>query len=161
MLLRSQLFPQVPFIQIFALCTVTHHGTQFAFVIGYGLLIPIALHLPFSLCEQLQLQNKQVITSVAVIGIVDTFRFIKAFYDTSPSLVAEASIGNYMAYYSSLMHFEWDPVTRKRQKITTAELRAIVLRIRCTFHFYPSCSLWKFTTTLSPLPVLFHWTDTI
>ena len=38
-------------------------------------------------------------------------------YNTSPRTV-ESSIGTYMVYYTSLSHFEWDPKTEKRKKIS-------------------------------------------
>ena len=55
---------------------------------------------------------------------VVVFRTLEAMFDTSPHTV-EHSLRTYMTYYTALSHFEWDPATHTRRKITLMQVRVV------------------------------------
>lgn len=92
-----------------------------SFLAGYAFILPVALSIPYLLIEWLDIQNVCLKFSNSAVGLVVMFRVMEAMYDTSPPFV-ESSLGNYVAYYSSLSHFEWDTTTGQRRPITRREL---------------------------------------
>jgi hypothetical protein len=107
---------------------VLKRGTTVSYLIGYGLIIPLALHLPYTFMEALDLQNKVLKMSFFPLPTVVVFRAVEAMHDTSPCVV-ESSLATYMVYYSSAAHFIWDPETGKRRKMTGKELTSVLLKI--------------------------------
>jgi len=95
--------------------------TTTAYLIGWGIVVPMAVYFPYWMLEFWELQSRPIKMSTGSSAYIVGFRTIEAMYDTSPHSV-EATLTNYCAYYTSLMHFDWDPKTATRRKITAAEL---------------------------------------
>jgi hypothetical protein len=100
---------------------VQRRGTTGAYLLGWAVIVPIAIYLPFFFLEFLDLRNKVIALSASTLMTVICFRCIEAMYNTSPDVV-ETSIENYIAYYSSIVPFVWDSKTKERKKITASEL---------------------------------------
>ena len=92
-----------------------------AYLLGWGILVPLAVYLPYGVLSYLDIHSRVTKMAAATSAFVVGFRTVEAMYDTSPHSV-EATLSNYVAYYSTLMHFDWDYRTATRRKITTREL---------------------------------------
>lgn len=92
-----------------------------AYLLGWGVMIPLAVYSPYWLLRALDIQSRVSKMSTGTSAFIVGFRTVEAMYETSPHSV-EASLANYVTYYSSLMHFDWDPKTATRRKIPAAEL---------------------------------------
>lgn len=108
------------------------------YLIGYGLIIPLALYIPFPLMEFVQVQNKIIKLGFTTLPMIVCFRTVEAMHGTSPAVV-EKSLGTYLVYYSTVSHFEWDETKGERRKITARELMTAFLRIS---YFFVAVSLW-------------------
>jgi hypothetical protein len=97
-------------------------GTPRSFLMGFGIIIPLALYTPFYLLEELNLQNKAVRLCLATLPTVVCFRCLEAMFKTPSDICVEVTLGNYMTYYSTLMSFEWSTKTLNRRRITTGEI---------------------------------------
>jgi hypothetical protein len=128
---------------------VEKRGTPASFLLGYGVLIPLACWIPFPLLKYLQVQNKVLKMSFATLPSIAAFRCVEAMHNTSLKAV-EASLANYVLYYSSLVNHVWDPNTNTRVRATTREiltnagmilgqflLLSGVLSLLLAFHFRP------------------------
>jgi hypothetical protein len=100
---------------------VKKRGTPSSYLIGYGLVIPLACWIPFPLLDYLQVQNKVLKMSFTTTPSIAAFRCIEAMHNTSPCAV-EASLINYVTYYSSLVNQVWDAKTKTRLKATRHEI---------------------------------------
>lgn len=78
-----------------------------SYMLGWGVCIPLAIYLPFAFLEFFDIQNRVICLSASTCMTCVSFRCLEAMYDTSPA-VAEASLMNYVAYYSSPVSFVWD-----------------------------------------------------
>jgi hypothetical protein len=135
---------------IYRVIVQQHRGTAFAFLIGYGVILPLAvLYIPFELLERLDIQNHAIKMGAGSCAIIIGFRVIEAMHDTSPTVV-ESSLGTYMVYYTSLMHFEWDSTTRKRARITLPEFVNALTRV--TLHYLALSLLLSFMMPYSYRP---------
>lgn len=101
-------------------------GTTGAYLLGWSVIVPLAIYLPFLFLEVLDLKNKLVKLSASTMMTVICFRCIEAMYDTSPAVV-EISLENYIAYYSSVVPFVWDQKAKARKKINGSELMSSFL----------------------------------
>ena len=107
-------------------------GTTEAYLLGWGIIIPLSLYLPFYLLEVWEMHNRVVNLGLSTVMSVIFFRCIEAMYGTTPSFVAN-SLSNYLAYYSSIVPFVWDPSTKSRQRISLSKLRSSFLEIAGAF----------------------------
>jgi hypothetical protein len=89
--------------------------------------------MPYELIELLDVQNKCIRLALSSLATVVAFRTIEAMYGTSPEVV-ESSLGTYSIYYTSTLHFDWNPKTKTRRRITAAELVATISKILLHFH---------------------------
>jgi hypothetical protein len=128
---------QVIFAAIVYKFIVQQRNSVTAYLVGYGFVLPIVLAIPFILLEGLQIKNKITRLGLVTLPNIVFFRTLEAMYGTSPAVV-EATLGNYLTYYTSLMSFEWNPKTLQRRKVTSAELGGALVNI--AFHF-TLCSL--------------------
>ena len=113
---------------------VKQRGTTQAYLVGWGVILPIALYLPFYFLELFDIRNKVVTLSSTTVMTVIFFRSIEAMYGTSPNNgVMESSLMNYVGYYSSVAPFVWDPKTGKRKSITVRQLVSSVVDSVATF----------------------------
>ena len=134
-LLLLQLVLQCSAAVVIYLCIVKQRGTATAYLAGYGAVIPAALYVSRALLELLDIQNKTMRLALANMPTVVVFRTLEAMYGTSDAkAVVESSLPTYAAYYSSSMHYVWDPATGRRRTITRAELGRSILRVLFYFH---------------------------
>ena len=108
---------QCAFAAIIYSFIIKKRGTTGAYLLGWGVIIPASCILPFYLLEFLDIRNKCLKLVGAQSPTVVVFRCIEAMYDTSPSPAVEASISNYITYYSSLVPCVWDSKTNGRKRI--------------------------------------------
>merc|ERR1719162_1219 len=87
---------------------VRRRGTASSFLVGYGLIIPIVMTLPFYILEFFDIQNIALRTVLVQVPICVGFRTIEAMYGTTPEAAMELSMGNYVIYHSSNVHHIWD-----------------------------------------------------
>lgn len=79
---------------IYRVIVQQHRGTTFAFLIGYGVILPLAvLYIPFELLERLDIQNHAIKMGAGPCAFIIGFRVIEAMHDTSPTVV-ESSLGH-------------------------------------------------------------------
>jgi hypothetical protein len=100
---------------------VKRRGLPASFLLGYGVLIPLACWIPFPLLAYLQVQNKVLKMSFTTLPSIAAFRCVEAMHNTSPKAV-EASLANYVHYYSSLVNHVWNSNTNTRVRATTREV---------------------------------------
>lgn len=111
---------------------VQRQGTTESYLVGWGLVVPISLYLPFYLLEAFQLQNRVVNLAMSTVMTCLFFRVIEAMYGTSPPYVTK-SLSNYVGYYSSVVPFVWDPKTEARAKISTTRMFSKLFNIMGAF----------------------------
>ena len=95
---------------------VKRRGTMTSFLFGYGVVIPMAFHVATLMVEYLDIHNKDFKISPSMLTTVIICRCLEAMHGTSPSVV-EYSLGNYMTYYSTMIHYYWDNKTKSRVPI--------------------------------------------
>lgn len=150
-LLLIQLVLQYAFAAVIYLGIVKRRGTTTASLVGYGLVLPLGLLMPFWLMDWLDLRNKSVKFATATVGAMVGFRTIEALFDTSPPTV-EANLSTYVAYYSNMVHFEWDPKTLERRKITLKELLAKIGTVIVHFHVASALLSFEMHYFFQPFP---------
>ena len=101
---------------------VQNRRTVSAYILGWGICIPLSIYLPFSLLEFLDIRNRVICLASSTLMTCVSFKCIEAMYNTSPAVV-EASLLNYVAYYSSPVSFVWD---EKKQRRKPAEFAKVV-----------------------------------
>lgn len=94
-----------------------NNNNAVGYVIGWGIMVPIAVLFPFWLLEWCELRNLVLKMATGTSAYVVGFRTIEAMYGTSPHSV-ETSMLHYCTYYSSLLHFDWDRKTHTRKKLS-------------------------------------------
>ena len=104
-----------------------------AYMLGWGVLIPVSLWIPFEMLELLDIRSQILKLVPSSVPMVIVFRCFEAMYDTSPPVV-EASLTNYLTYYSATIHHVWDPKTNARVKVTTQEFLRNLIRVTYYFH---------------------------
>jgi hypothetical protein len=133
-LAAMQLIVQCIFAVIIYLGIIQNRGKQLTYLLGYGVIIPLACYFPFPIIDLLDLQSPFVRLSLAIVTTIVVFRCIEAMHDTSPAVV-ETSLAHYVAYYTSLFDFYWDPKTKSRERISAKQLAEKLYRITCHFFF--------------------------
>lgn len=124
---------------------IKNRGAQWTYLLGYGILIPSVLQIPYPLIDYLGVTNRVLRMSLTVLPSNVTFRCIEAMHGTSPICV-ENSLTNYLIYYSSVVDFMWDKKTGQRMKNTLQGL------------FLYLCHIVIHIVMLSPLlSILFHY----
>lgn len=128
-----QTFTQMLYAAFIYKFIVKQRRTSSAYLLGFGLVIPSVLSMPYPVLEYFLIQNKTLKLSMGTMPLIVSFRCIEAMFDTSPHSVEE-NLWNYVTYYTSLSHFEWDPKTKTRRRCTAADFGAILWRLLCHFH---------------------------
>eukprot|EP00527_Entomoneis_sp_CCMP2396_P009187 CAMPEP_0198137908 /NCGR_PEP_ID=MMETSP1443-20131203/1339_1 /TAXON_ID=186043 /ORGANISM="Entomoneis sp., Strain CCMP2396" /LENGTH=423 /DNA_ID=CAMNT_0043799481 /DNA_START=229 /DNA_END=1500 /DNA_ORIENTATION=- len=141
--LLIQLFFQIVFAVLIYKLIVQKRGSSSSFItspflLGYGVIMPVALYIPFEIMEFLLARNRSVKMGFALLPTIVCFRCIEAMHGTSPAAV-ENSLTNYVTYYTTVSHFEWDEKTMERRKITAREIGVAFVRI---VYFFTAASLW-------------------
>jgi len=106
----------------------------YQYLIGWGIIIPVACAIPYQILDVLQVGNRAVKLTVGSMVFIILFRTIEAMCNTSPPCV-ETSLAHYCIYYSSIVHFEWDPQTNRRKNMTMSEFGQAVGMVVFFFHF--------------------------
>lgn len=134
-LILFQLVIQCSVAAVTYLFIVKQRGTFTAFLAGYGLVIPASLCLSYELIELLDIHNKCLRLALTTASTVLVFRTLEAMHGTADAAaVVESSMPAYAAYYSSAVHYLWDPSTGKRRKIRWTELANSLMRVLFYFH---------------------------
>lgn len=115
---------QMAFAAIIYQLIVQKRGSLQSYLIGWGVILPIAVYIPFYLLDLLDIRSKVITLSATTVMTVVFFRCIEAMYGTSPDqgVVVESSMANYCSYYSSVAPFVWDIKTKRRKTITMQQL---------------------------------------
>jgi hypothetical protein len=131
---------QILFLQVAVQCCfaatnyryiIQQRRTVEAYLMGWGVVIPVSVYFTFWLVGFLDVQNGAMKLSCAATAWIVALRTIEAMYDTSPRAV-ETSVGTYCAYYTSILHFEWDEKTAKRRRVS---LKEVLLKAAEVFFF--------------------------
>jgi hypothetical protein len=121
----QMLLIQVSIQSIFAIIIyygiVQRRRTPAAYLLGWGCIIPVIFLLPYQLIRYFDIHSTVIKMSMGTPVYIIVFRTIEAMYETSPAVV-ETSVGTYIVYYSTVLHFEWYLKTGKRRKVTATEL---------------------------------------
>ena len=96
---------QCMFAMVIYIFIIKRKGTTNAYLLGWGVIIPLACFIPYMLLDFLDVRNKAIKLAACNIPSIVVFRTIEAMMDTAPTKVVEASIQNYMVYYTTIaMH---------------------------------------------------------
>jgi hypothetical protein len=133
---------------------IPNRGTIGAYLLGWGAIVPLVLWLPFEMLEAWDIRNLVLKMCVTSLPMVVVFRTIEAMYDTSPPVV-EATLANYVTYYTAAIHHVWDPKTKMRAKVNSRQFLSNLLRVTYYYHWL-SLSLsilmhYNFTPFESPV----------
>lgn len=112
---------------------VQQRRTISAYLLGFGIIIPLACHLPFRLLQVLGIENRVLKMSCTTLACVVSFRCVEAMYQTSLNTAVEASLSNYVVYYSSLINPLWDIKTNQRVLVTRKEVLCNLWTITCQY----------------------------
>ena len=96
-------------------------NTATAFVVGYGLVCPILIALPFYSIEVLDLRNATLMIATAAGPSMLCFRTLEAMYETIPAY-ATGSLGSYVLYFCSTVQFDFDPKTENVKHVSWSSL---------------------------------------
>ena len=102
-------------------------------MLGWGVLIPLATLLPYYMIEFLDIRCLILKLAPAQLFTVVFFRCIEAMYETSPPVVEESEF-NYVIYYTSTIHFIWDPKTKSTVRVTAPIFMKNFVRVTYYFH---------------------------
>ncbi|CAB9513380.1 Pfam:DUF821 [Seminavis robusta] len=112
---------------------IPNRGSVGAYLLGWGVIIPLSLWIPFEMMEAFDLRNKILKMCVSLVPMIVVFRSIEAMYDTSPPVV-EYSLANYVTYYTCTIHHVWDPKTNGRVRVNTQQFISTFLRVVYYYH---------------------------
>ena len=124
---------QVIFAVIIYKFIILKRGTIGAYMLGWGVIIPLVLWLPFEIVESLDVRNRVLKMGATPLPLVVGFRSIEAMYDTSPPVV-EATLANYVTYYTATIQHIWDPKTKQRVKVNSRQFVNNLLRVIYYYH---------------------------
>jgi hypothetical protein len=103
---------------------VKQSGSTSSYLIGYGIICPLLIYIPFRIIEALDLRNIAFICSASLaIPSLLVFRCLEAMHQTLPSF-AKQSLGQFILYYASSLQFNFDPKTEMPVPLTRKEVKA-------------------------------------
>ena len=108
---------------------VKRRGSPSAYLVGYGFIIPAVLAFPYVVISWLDIQNTMS-RFVLYVPTLITFRVLEAMHcheDDVPT--AEASVSNYVLFYSCLVEVKYDAETTKPLSLTQSEIAKRLWRI--------------------------------
>jgi hypothetical protein len=114
---------------------VPQPGTTSAYLLGYGIICPALIVLPFLCIRIFDLRNSAMMIAAAAGPTLLFWRNFEAMYATMPSFATQ-SMGSFVMYYCSTVQFDFDASTQKVLPVT----RASLLRKSITF-------IWLFVQT--------------
>jgi hypothetical protein len=116
---------QILFACIIYKLIVQQRGTMQAYLVGWGVVLPLSIYLPFYFLDLFDIRNKVVTLSASTLMTVIFFRCLEAMYGTSPEVV-ESTLWNYCGYYSSVAPFVWNPKTMRRETVTMEKFLSLL-----------------------------------
>lgn len=137
LLLLIMLAIQSAFAVVNYYAIVKRRDTVSSFLVGYGVVVPLGFMIPYALLEYLDLESRALKFATICIHVILCYRTVEAMHGTSCDKDAvEASLGNYVAYYSSLAYYEWDVASKpiRRRRIPKSKLLANGLKFIAYFH---------------------------
>ena len=128
-----------------------------SYMLGWGVIVPMAILFPYPMLRFLQIQNRVIKMALGTSTFIVAFRCIEAMYYTSPDVV-ETNVRTYVIYYSSILHFEWNPVTCRRRTIQAKELLRNFLYLVATMWLLSLVLSWEMHYNFRPFssPVELH-----
>ena len=108
---------------------VKRRGSPSAYLVRYGFVIPAVLAFPYVVISWLDIQNTMS-RFVLYVPTLITFRVLEAMHcheDDVPT--AEASVSNYVLFYSCLVEVKYDAETTKPLSLTQSEIAKRLWRI--------------------------------
>lgn len=105
-------------------------GTVQSYFIGYGIVCPVILYIPFILIPSLDLRNMTFLTCVAISSpALLVFRCMEAMHGVLPTFAYDLkkphdknSLSKFMLYYAASIQFNFDPVTEEIVFTTRTEI---------------------------------------
>ena len=144
------------FIQVLFSIAIYHfvilnRRTTSAYLMGWAVLIPLSLAIPYLMIDFYDLQNLSIKTIPSMLPISVAFRIVEAMYNTSPPRV-EDNLLHYMIYYTAGSQHVWD---LKTKTYATPTLHHMLTSIPKLIHYYLAVCLslsFLFYTDFSPFP---------
>ena len=122
-----------------------------SYFIGWTVLIPLSLSIPYLMIEFYDLKNLSIKTIPSMLPISVVFRIVEAMYNTSPPCV-EDNLQHYMIYYTAGSQHVWD---LKTKTYATPTLHHMLTCIPKLVHYYLAVCIslsFLFYTDFSPFP---------
>ena len=124
---------------------VKRRGSPSAYLVGYGLVIPAVLAFPYAVISWLDIQNTMS-RFVLYVPTLITFRVLEAMHCHEEDVpTAEASVLNYVLFYSCLVEVKYDAETTKPLSLTQMEIVKRLWRIISQYLDCCTCSDLSFT----------------
>ena len=98
---------------------VPQPGSATTFLVGYGLICPTLIALPFYSVEVFDLRNTTLMLATGAGPSMLFFRTLEAMYATIPGY-ATGSLGAYVLYFCSTVQFDFDEKTQQVKRVTWA-----------------------------------------
>ncbi len=113
-------------------------GTSQGYIIGYGIICPAVLYLPFILVPIFDIQNVALLLCLCGgMPAVLFFRCLETMHGTLPVFATE-SYFNFVAYNAFTLQFTFHPETNQPNKVTRSEL---IGRIALFLRVFVECTL--------------------
>lgn len=138
LLVSTQILMSAAFGTIVYKFIVAKKGAATSYLVGFCVILPLALIVPFAFIEALDLQSKTLRMTMIAMPILVSFRCMEAMFGFIPSAPAK-SLSHYIVYNAGMMETVFHPSTRAPMKATW---RQLLDRIR---HFF---SLFVLLTAL-------------
>lgn len=121
-LLSAEMFLNCAFAIVIYKFIIPHERKMGAFLLGYGVIVPMILASPFLLLEWIPVKNMAfLLCFVGGTATLIFFRCIEAMHGTLPAF-AKTSMGSFMLYYASALQFSLDEKTGEAVKATRQDL---------------------------------------
>uniref|UniRef100_A0A7S1ZBJ1 Uncharacterized protein n=1 Tax=Ditylum brightwellii TaxID=49249 RepID=A0A7S1ZBJ1_9STRA len=131
---------------------VRQRGTWNAYLVGYGIIIPICIAFPYVMIPLLEIENKILkFCHISIFPILTMFRCSEAMYGFSPPSV-EHSHQTFMLYYANIPHIRFDPKTHVPLKSSWADVKE-----KLYYFVYELCVVGAVLSFLSPFDYV-PWT---
>jgi Membrane bound O-acyl transferase family len=99
-----------------------------SYLVGYGIVIPCLLFVPFGIAHALELQNRAIKVAAASGSVLMVFRCLEAVHGTAPTFATSRGVGQYVLYYVATIQFDFDEKSGAVQPATAHWLRRQLLR---------------------------------
>ena len=111
-------------VVVYKLIVTRQEAGPLSFLVGFGVVIPLALYVPFYLLVALDLQSKTLAMALICLPILVTLRCMEAMFSFVPT-AAGKSLKNYIVYYASMMKTKFDDQLEPAKATASDVLRRI------------------------------------